>query len=579
MHTNLTKSPADRERPYRFGVVTYRDVVKMWELACVRNLIGSGTAQLVFLMLTDADEPTRGQAGPESPARRWLARLCRRLFFDVDALKSVTGQDVRASLVGKESAAQGLPCSCSFFHERDSGRIRDLDLDFILCLGDGSVVPDLAEACRYGAWRFSTGDGSMLSAGLPFFREIVHGERFVEVVLRGDMGRVGNATILRHGFYPLARTSLARDLNAIVEDIAKWPMWVCLNIRSGTFRPSVVSSPTPQRKISTGFPDYGAMLTWGTGVVWSRIKRKLSNLFLFVDWNIAIVRRPIHTFLEKHVADDAEFVDCSLHAESFWADPFGVMRDGALTILFEDFHYEGSKGSIGYMSESDRKSASRTGTVFDMPYHMSYPYVFEDEGTVYCVPESGAAGKIELFRAVTFPHTWERVAVIADDISGVDATIFRHQGRWWLACTQLEHGSNTNLFLYFADTLFGPWEPHAHNPVKTDVRSSRPAGTPFVYEERLYRPSQDCSESYGKRVCINRVLRLGPGEFEEEPACLIEPDPDGDFPDGLHTLSSAGEFTLIDGLRYRFMWPGFRRTLRKRWIKATGFVQKIRTED
>ncbi len=46
--------------------------------------------------------------------------------------------------------------------------------------------------------------------------------------------------------------------------------------------------------------------------------------------------------------------------------------------------------------------------------------------------------------------------------------------------------------------LEGPWEPHRRNPVKCDVRGSRPAGTPFVHGGELYRPAQDGSKRYGK---------------------------------------------------------------------------------
>ncbi len=36
-----------------------------------------------------------------------------------------------------------------------------------------------------------------------------------------------------------------------------------------------------------------------------------------------------------------------------------------------------------------------------------------------------------------------------------------------------------------------PWVAHARNPVKTDARSARPGGTPFVVDGVLYRPGQD----------------------------------------------------------------------------------------
>ena len=103
-------------------------------------------------------------------------------------------------------------------------------------------------------------------------------------------------------------------------------------------------------------------------------------------------------------------------------------------------------------------------------------------------------------------------------------------------------------------------EPHALNPVKMDVRSARPAGTPFIHKGVLYRPAQDCSNAYGGRIAINRVNRLTATEFDEETVKFIEPFIDGPFPDGIHTLSAVGDITLVDGKRERFIWQAFIRS-------------------
>lgn len=110
----------------------------------------------------------------------------------------------------------------------------------------------------------------------------------------------------------------------------------------------------------------------------------------------------------------------------------------------------------------------------------------------------------------------------------------------------------SELYIWHAPNLTGPWEPHLLNPVKADVRSSRPAGTPFTHEGYLYRPVQDCSYSYGQRVVLNRISEITPTRFNEEAVGTVDPDPYGPYPNGLHTLSSAGRWTLVDGVRRRF---------------------------
>jgi len=65
--------------------------------------------------------------------------------------------------------------------------------------------------------------------------------------------------------------------------------------------------------------------------------------------------------------------------------------------------------------------------------------------------------------------------------------------------TDADDGPLTKLRVWFADDLLGSWCPHPGNPVKPDIRSARPAGTPFVHDGALYRPAQDCSRTYGAR--------------------------------------------------------------------------------
>src|SRR2546425_834970 len=171
----------------------------------------------------------------------------------------------------------------------------------------------------------------------------------------------------------------------------------------------------------------------------------------------------------------------------FIADPFGVEVDGAAHILYEDFDYRSSKGVIAAMPVASEKAPSPPDQAIELPVHASYPYVVEDRGEIYCIPETHEAREVGLYRAIEFPARWEKTATLLVGIAALDTTVFCHDGRWWLACTDKEAGKDLRLFLWHAPDLKGPWEPHMLNPVKTDVRSSRPAGTPFVHRGALYR--------------------------------------------------------------------------------------------
>jgi hypothetical protein len=180
---------------------------------------------------------------------------------------------------------------------------------------------------------------------------------------------------------------------------------------------------------------------------------------------------------------------------------------------------------------------------------MSYPFLLELDGATYCIPETAAAREVAIYKAERCPDKWKKVGIIARNVAAIDPTVFFYDGLWWLMCTDKTRNAFLNLFAWYSTSLLGLWRAHAGNPVKTDIHSARPAGTPFIYEGALYRPAQDCSRTYGGRIVINKVIRLTPEEFDEEPAAIIEPDRNSKYPDGIHTLSAAGEITLVDGKR------------------------------
>jgi hypothetical protein len=271
------------------------------------------------------------------------------------------------------------------------------------------------------------------------------------------------------------------------------------------------------------------------------------------EWNIGVVYQPISVFLNPAIKPTVHWLPRRGHG-SFLADPFGIATNGTLCIFCEEFDYRTSKGKIVSIELAPGKPVPRSMVSIDLPVHSSYPYIFRHQGEIYCIPETAKAGEISLHKNETFPNVWKKVAVLIRlDFAGRDGTIFQHEGRWWL--TFVGGDLSESLFVWYSSDIFGPWIPHAANPVKKDVSSSRPAGTPFVHKGHLYRPAQDCSKTYGGRILLNRIIRLTPTEFEEEIAAVIEPYSDGPYREGLHTVSAvidAPNITLIDGKRTMF---------------------------
>jgi hypothetical protein len=103
------------------------------------------------------------------------------------------------------------------------------------------------------------------------------------------------------------------------------------------------------------------------------------------------------------------------------------------------------------------------------------------------------------------------------------------------------------LHLYHSESLFGPWQPHARNPIVSDVRSARPAGKLFWRDKALYRPSQDSSQRYGYATTINKVTQLSPVAYNETEVLKILPDWDKDII-GVHTINWDDDLLVLDCL-------------------------------
>src|SRR6267378_1739420 len=434
--------------------------------------------------------------------------------------------------------------------DSDIHRIRAHELDFILRFGLGEVGGPVLESARYGVWSFSH-DETLREHGVPAgFWEIYQGETVTDASLmrlkEGDGG-----IVLRRGSFKTALHSLKRTIDEVFFGSAGWPANVSRDIRAG-LADYVNGAASPINSADGRAPTSLQTLRFFARQTRNAIRRADKALRRHEEWSIGVVDQPIAAFLESPERLTVRWLQ-SPGDGRFVADPFGVDVEGAVHILYEDFDYRTSKGIIATMPIASEKAPSLPRQAIDLPVHASYPYVIEDRGEIYCIPETYEAREVALYRAIEFPARWEKTATLLEGIAALDTTVFRHDGRWWLACTDQEAGKDLRLFLWHAPDLKGPWKPHALNPVKTDVRSSRPAGTPFVHRGGLYRPAQDCSKSYGGGVVVNRVLRLAPAGFQEEFAVRIEPFADSPFPDGVHTLSSVGNVTLVDGKRYRFI--------------------------
>jgi hypothetical protein len=479
------------------------------------------------------------RAASRAPRRRSLhatyERLDRRLFgARDDALVPVDASDLL-------SAEPGAIAQCD-------------DLDVLLDLtphasGDlGDVQP------RHGVWAVRLGNHDR--SGASYFWEIFDGAALSEALLEVLPDRDGGGHVLYRAYWATDRLSPHRNRVAACWRLGDATLGRLLGLHEHgaryladlpTFDERSGELPAPYAEPSaTTLIRYLAVVAWG----WMR--RRVRRMLFEDQWCLAYRRR---STVPAHAGDTSGFQLITPPRDRFFADPFVIGRNGRHYLFFEDYPYDTGKGTISCL-ELGEDEPEPLSVVLERDYHLSYPFVFEHEDEAYMIPETSENGTIELYRALDFPDRWQLEAVLVRGIAAVDATLLRHDGRFWMFANVVAKGRTTEdeLFLWTSESLHGPWRPHPMNPVVSDVRTARPAGRVFARDGHLIRPGQDCSHGYGRAVVLNRIVVLTETAYREVPAGRIGPEwlPGNE---GSHTYNADDGYEVLDARR-RIRRPG-----------------------
>jgi hypothetical protein len=276
-------------------------------------------------------------------------------------------------------------------------------------------------------------------------------------------------------------------------------------------------------------------------------------------WKVGVVPASIESWAESTSAPGEVTWLPNPGPWRYLADPFGVQRDGLTHVFVEAFDYRTKHAVIEHHELDAELGWLGKSVALERPFHLSYPYIVEDRGEVFMIPESHRAGEIALYRSRQFPGDWVRETVLLMGVPGAEPSLIRYQDQWWMFFTIVgpDARDQRELHVAFAPRLTGPWQLHQQNPVLNDRSGARPGGTPYIGADgAVVLPVQDCSETYGGALRFVRFKSLTRARIETE---HLGPTLRGEcvsstHHDGFHTLSSCGALTLIDTKRVTRSW-------------------------
>ncbi len=536
--------------------------LQKWQAAILNELKAEGHELSLIIINSRPPKPKRKWFPfPTTPPGKWLYQFCNRYFFRPAWRQTVDLQD-------EVQAVPQIVCEVvtrdfsQFFSADDVDFISNQNLDFILRFGFNIVRGDILTAARYGVWSFHHGDEQTFRGGPPGFWEMYHAKHTTGVILQRITHRLDAGIVLKKYLFTTVRHSYTSQLDNLLSNSIPMVRQVCNDIVHD--RAEYLSAPSSK----SNAPVYRIPGNWKMTLF---LIKQLRNRFLFhwthtvlsEQWNLGLIDAPAAkvAFNWKTYRKRVRWFP-PLPKHEFRADGFLISVNDHLKLLCERFNYHNNKGYIEQIILTEDISKADHGLAISEKKHISFPFTFNFKDDVFCVPENSASGLTKLY---LFNKDTEEFDFLCDLLPEpvIDPVLHLYEGRWWLFGTLPSNPSGA-LYVWYADSLPGPYIPHQGNPVKVDNTSCRSAGPVLQADKVLFRPAQNSSKTYGGSIVINQILTLTPEEFNEQPVVDLMPDDDWIFSEGIHTISGQGKLTVIDAKRYRFVARAFiSRLLRK----------------
>lgn len=210
----------------------------------------------------------------------------------------------------------------------------------------------------------------------------------------------------------------------------------------------------------------------------------------------------------------------------YYADPF--IHNGYLFVE----QFDRVKGVIACCSLNN---LSKMKVVLEREYHLSFPHVFEWDNEIYMMPESAGGAAVEIYKAVKFPYEWKLFSRFLEGHATADPVTFPYENDLYVFLTKHE---DNNLEVFKTRDLRGFELIH-----RQQILHSRNAGNPFLYKDKILRPTQNSEGIYGRAIEIKEITLP---DYTEKPYKSIEPVW---YPGliGTHTFNFDDRHIVIDG--------------------------------
>lgn len=546
----------------RFGIFVNGNHVEQWQYLCIENLVNAGHELVLAVVNSNEGQKPKGwQRIKDYPYRRMLFQVWNHYFFKPFSKQPADWHNLagNARIIQCRTTVRGWS---DYFSKEDIETISSHQLDFILRFGFNILRGDILNVAKYGIWSFHHDDERIVRGGPPGFWEFMQHIPTNGIILQRLGNDLDKGFVMRRMELKTCLHSYREHLDNLYFTSTILPVQVCNDIK---IQGKLVGEESHSEAPILHPPHNLTMLNYYWKYFARRVAFHFNDLFRQEDWNVGYCEIPIQDFVKGYpqTSDKAHYFK-KPHKSCYFADPFATTTAKDTYIFFEWYEYKRGKAAIAVALKSE--NFEKRHVVLEDDYHHAFPFVFEDEGVVYCLPESAQAGKLNLYRFDEEQLKLVFDSTLLNDCPAVDCTLTKRDGRWFIIGSQKPQASS-HLYVYDSDNMRGPYKPHVSNPVKVSASSSRSAGALFSLGGELIRPAQECAEAYGTAVVLNRIDNLSETSFIETAIGKIAPTPSMPYRKGLHTINGNDRLTVFDVKRFCFTFSGLRQQFRQKFHK------------
>lgn len=537
----------------RIGILLDNNLIPAWSYKMLEAIIKSSSSEIVLIVKnTPKNKITQGN---ENILFKLFTKLDKKLFkftpnaFELKNILNILNIDTIEVIPNQLKLSDQI-------QEIDLIEIKKYKIDVFLKLGFRKLSGDILKSARYGVWCIVDGDNKIDGSGIQWFWKIIENKSEIRVSLQILSEDIDNGIVLFDSYSAIHNSSsnITKN-NSYWKALSFIPLKIqeLFDLGEESFFNNVNKLNTHlifnSEKLNTKL-SIKDMLLFGTKLTLTKIKNKLNAIFYFDQWILLFKINDTNTVSKSF----HQFKKIIPPKDRIWADPFILRRNDKYYIFIEELIFAENIGFISVMIMDNEGNYSKPVKVLERDYHLSYPFLIEENGNLYMIPETKDNNNIELYKCTDFPFQWELEKVLMKDIAAVDTTIEIKNGKYWLFTNVVKNKGASDaeeLFLYSSNSLVTDnWKAHPKNPIVSDVKKSRGAGNFFTFNGNLYRPSQNCAKRYGHGMKINQVIELTETNYNETVVDSIFPDWDKNLI-ATHTFNSVGNLTIIDAILKR----------------------------